>query len=264
MKVFSLMYHDVVRRAEQDASGFPGGDANLYKLEPALFAQHLAALAGALAAGPSTVGELEAGTMSSTPWLLTFDDGGVSAYTEIADRLEEKNWRGHFLIATGFISRRGFLSSEQIRELRRRGHVIGTHSDSHPLRMAACSWEQLVREWSTSVAKLSDILGEQVKIASVPGGHYSRRVAEAAARAGISALFTSEPIARSYWVGDCLVLGRYTVQRWTSPQTAVALAAGRRAPRWRQFLLWNGKKFTKRLGGAYYLKVRQALLNQAK
>ena len=161
-----------------------------------MFAKHLAALAETLARGPSTVGELLTGTMSRAPWLITFDDGGVSAYTEIADRLEEKNWRGHFLIATGFISRRGFLSSEQIRELRRRGHVIGTHSDSHPLRMAACSWEQLVREWSTSVAKLSDILGEQIEIASVPGGHYSRRVAEAAARAGIKALFTSEPIAQ--------------------------------------------------------------------
>ena len=70
---------------------------------------------------------------------------------------------------------------------------IGSHSCSHPLRMGHCSWPQLLDEWSRSRAILSDIVGADVRDASVPGGDFAPQVAEAAARAGITRLFTSEP-----------------------------------------------------------------------
>jgi hypothetical protein len=101
-----------------------------------------------------------------------------------------------------------------------------------------------------------------VTVASVPGGHYSRRVARAAALAGIEVLFTSEPTASCYFVGRCLVLGRYTINQATSPSQAAAIASGRVAPRLRQLLFWNAKKMTKAVGGEYYLKVRKSLLWQ--
>lgn len=263
MQAISLMYHDVIESRTHAASGFPWPDAALYKLEPEQFDRHLWAIAQTAPAKPVTVEQIPVNQESGDeqrPLMITFDDGGLSAYTYIADRLEGLGWRGHFFITAGQIGNRAFVTPAQIRELRQRGHVIGSHSHSHPLRMAQCSWDELLWEWQSSVDRLSEILGERVSVASIPGGQYARKIAQAASEAGIDQLFTSEPTARSRVVDRCRVYGRYTIQRWMPPQVAAAMAAGKLAPRLRQFVLWNAKKATKAVGGEYYLKLRRALI----
>jgi peptidoglycan/xylan/chitin deacetylase (PgdA/CDA1 family) len=261
MRAISIMYHDVTEQGSaHTASGFPGADAALYKLERERFRQHLSAIAAARRDAPARVSELTESADSTPPWLLTFDDGGVSAYTCIAEMLEERGWRGHFLVTAGYIGKRAFLSREQIAELHGRGHVIGSHSTTHPQRMSHCRPDEMLTEWRTSIETLSDITGQQVSVASVPGGFYSREVAEAATQSGIRTLFTSEPVTRCAVVDGCLVLGRYTVQRHTTPERAAALVCGHTVPRMRQLLFWNAKKITKSLGGEYYLKLRKSLL----
>ena len=188
--------------------------------------------------------------------MLTFDDGGTSAYEPIADELESKGWRGHFFVTTDMIGNSTFLSPRQICELAERGHTIGTHSCSHPRRMSACDWDGLLREWGESAARLSDLLGVAVQTASVPGGFYSTTVAKAAAAAGLKALFTSEPTTRCVVVDDCLVLGRYAVRRSTGPARAARLASGRLLPRYSQAAFWGVKKLAKLLGGTSYLRLR--------
>jgi peptidoglycan/xylan/chitin deacetylase (PgdA/CDA1 family) len=261
MRAISIMYHDVTAAGLAHTSGFPGADAALYKLERERFNEHLDAIAAARTDAPARVLELSE-KRERAPWLLTFDDGGVSAYTCIAEMLEERGWRGHFLVTAGYIGKPSFLGREQIIELHRRGHVIGSHSTTHPSRMSHCRPEEMLKEWKMSIATLSDILGQQVRVASVPGGFYSREVAEAASLAGVEALFTSEPVTKCARVQGCLVLGRYTVQRWMGPQRIAALACGRFTPRMRQLLFWNAKKITKSLGGEYYLRLRKSLLSQ--
>jgi peptidoglycan/xylan/chitin deacetylase (PgdA/CDA1 family) len=191
--------------------------------------------------------------------MLTFDDGGISFHTPIADRLESLGWRAHFFITTDFIGNPAFMTPDQIRDLRRRGHVIGSHSCSHPLRFAARPFDELKREWRESLRALSDLLDEPVRVASIPGGQYSRAVAEAAAAEGIRALFTSEPTTRFTSVDGCLVIGRYAIQRWMSPDVAAGMAAGRFTPRFRQWLWWETKKATKKLGGNLYLRLRESM-----
>ena len=262
MRVFSIMYHDVVEGNDFEASGFPGRDAALYKLGRKQFAEQLQAIkAAAQHGGARRI--LDPPIEPAASFVMTFDDGGASAYTTIADMLEQYGWRGHFFITTDYIGRSAFMSRAQIHELHRRGHIIGSHSCSHPARMSSCSWEEMVREWTASVLVLSDILGEKIRIASVPGGFYSRKVAQAASRAGIEWLFTSEPTTKQMWVDGCRVFGRYTIQRWMSSPTVAGLATGRIQPRLRQMFLWNTKKLTKSLGGKYYLKARKALLEKS-
>jgi len=260
MPAIALMYHDVVEGDAYDASGFAGADAALYKLGREEFEAHLSAIAARAVGRPVTVEEFGGGAVGARPLLLTFDDGGVSAYTHAAPALERRGWRGHFFVTTGRVGAPAFLSREQIKELDGRGHVVGSHSATHPARMARCGYDEMLREWRTSAEVLSDITGRAVTAASVPGGYYSRRVAEAANEAGYRHLFTSEPRAGLHRVGDCLVIGRYTVQRWTTPQVAAAIAAGRLAPRLRQAVLWNAKKATKAVGGEFYLRARKALI----
>ena len=264
ISAISLIYHDVVERSSHQASGFPSADAALYKLEPELFENHLKAIAASTSTRPILVTELEAAGNGATagparPWMITFDDGGASSHDPIAGLLEARGWRGHFFMTTDYTGKPGFMSPGQIRDLHDRGHIIGTHSCSHPLRFASLSFERMRREWSDSAAALGDILGEQVKIASLPGGQFSKKAAAAAAEAGIRVLFTSEPVVRMEEVDGCLVIGRYSVQRWMAPAEAAGIATGRFAPRFRQWIWWEFKKAAKAVGGEGYLRLREAL-----
>lgn len=252
------MYHDVVERGREETSGFVSADANLYKLDNRQFDSHLNALIKSLKANPCRVSEFE--EMKSEPLFITFDDGGRSAYTHIAPLLETQNWRGHFFVATDYIDTETFLSSDEIRELYKRGHVIGSHSASHPLRFASCGENEIQREWRVSTERLSDILGKKISVASIPGGAYSRQIAESASRAGIKKLFTSEPTTKTWQVGETTCFGRYTIQRGTSAETVAAIARGALTPRLQQFVLWNTKKAIKTIGGETYLKFRNWLL----
>jgi peptidoglycan/xylan/chitin deacetylase (PgdA/CDA1 family) len=261
VRAITLEYHDVVRGDAWDASGFPGPAAASYKVLREDFAAHLRAI-GAVVPSRATVHDLGGRGTHEMPVLLTFDDGGRSAHADIAGLLEESGWRGHFFVPTDYIGRPEFLTAVQIRDLRRRGHVIGSHSCSHPLRMARCGWADLVREWAVSAAVLADILGEPVTVASVPGGELSTQVAEAAAQAGIRLLFTSEPVTRASVVADCSLLGRFTVRSTTPASVAARLAGGRLVPRARQFALWNAKSLLKRWTGPLYPWVRELLLDR--
>ena len=247
------MYHDVTAPGRHQESGFPDADAALYKLDEAQFAAHLNALADGLPAPEVSLND---------SWRITFDDGGVSARTTIAPALAAKNWRGWFFMTTNYIGAPAFLNAAQLRELHAQGHVIGSHSCSHPARFSHLSYAEMLREWRDSLAKLSDILGANVTTASVPGGFYSRDVARAAAEAGLKTLFNSEPTSKTKTVDGCQVIGRYAIQRATPPRAAAALAAGKFLPTMRQALLWNAKKAAKRIGGPVYLKVRKALLRK--
>ncbi len=256
-RISSLMYHDIVDADAYHASGFAGGDADLYKLELSVFERHL----HRLSALPNGVPSLVTSNVAH-PVFITFDDGGRGAITHAAVALEKHGWRGHFFVASDFIGTPTFLSSTEIVELDRRGHLVGCHSASHPLRMGALSPAQLAREWESSAKVLADLLGRRTTVASVPGGMYTSAVAEAAAEAGIEHLFTSEPVATSWRVRSCRVYGRYTIKRGTAPEVAAALVRGDRAPRYAQYLLWNTKKLAKKVGGEAYLMIRKKLLTK--
>lgn len=247
----ALMYHDIVAGDADDASGFPGRDAARYKVPPERFASHVDAIRESMAAARQT-----------TPPRFTFDDGGISALVA-ADLLEARGFTGQFFVTTNYIGTRGFLTAPQIRDLAQRGHIVGSHSCSHPLRMGRCSWPRLVDEWAGSCATLANILGTPIDVASVPGGGFSPQVAEAASRAGITTLYTSEPTGRSRHAFGLNLAGRFTIFNWTTAPTAAALAGNDWLACTRQAVVWNAKKVSKRLGGTRYLQVRRLLLGSS-
>lgn len=263
MRAVSLLYHDVVDEADFDGSGFPGPGAATYKLRVGDFVAHLEAIQATGAGRPGRVSELAEpapGDRSDPPLLLTFDDGGVSAFATVAPLLAERSWPGHFLVATDYLGTRDFMTPEQVRAVHGAGHIIGTHSRSHPARMSDLSPPALEAEWRDSAARLSDLLGSAVTVGSVPAGAYSSRVGRAAAAAGISFLFTSEPTARIGSIEGCLVLGRFSLRRDSPPGQVTSLVTGAGGARLRQWLTWNARKAAKRLAWDRYLALRRALL----
>jgi peptidoglycan/xylan/chitin deacetylase (PgdA/CDA1 family) len=258
-RIVALEYHDVIAGNDADRSGLTGDAAASYKLTTENFERHVAALA---AAPVRVVPIVDVGSPHGTGdarVVLTFDDGGASASEHIAPLLEARGFRGAFFITTDRIDTAGFLTSPQIVNLHRRGHIIGSHSCSHPTRMAACSASELAHEWGDSIKRLCEILGAVVTTASVPGGYFSRAVAHAAAAAGVHTLFTSEPTTSIAHVGDCAVIGRYTLRRNDPAEYVAALVAASSSTRRRQWLMWNAKKVAKVLGGRAYLQLREVV-----
>lgn len=239
-----LLFHDVYHHHPRE-SGFCSPGADRYKLTLDQFEDHLLALAGVTA---------------SLPFVLTFDDGGASFYTMVADRIEAMGWRAHCFIPTDTIGCRGFLTRREIQDLDRRGHLVGSHTASHPARISAARHSDIVGEWTRSRERLEDILGHQVVTASVPGGFYSRRVADAAVEAGVRSLFTSEPVVRSHVIDGCEIIGRFAIRHTTRPRRCASLVGGSPWPRWAALADWKAKALVKPILGTAYVHVADWLM----
>ena len=251
MRALVFLFHDVFERDPAE-SGFAGAAADRYKLSVREFEAQMDGLTRARQDAPILFAGVPLANAGSVPWIFTADDGGVSFYTQLADRLDARRWRAYCFVAVNCIGRRGFLNRVQIRDLQRRGHTIGSHSVSHPTRFSACNWDEMVREWAESRSVLADLLGENVTVASVPGGYFSPRVAAAARDGGLSVLFTSEPEIRVRTIEGCVVVGRFTVRRGTPPDFAARLGRLETSSMLREWVLWNSKKIAKGvLGDAY-------------
>src|SRR5262245_42803437 len=271
MRVVSLLFHDVFA-VEPVESGFRSPAADRYKLSIPDFEAHLDELASAdidpplLSTAFAGGDRREETTHTPNPgtWIptvITVDDGGQSYYTVVAPLLEELGWRGHCFVTTKQIGERGFLSAAQIRELDRRGHVIGTHSASHPARFSALSIDEMHREWAESRVALEDVLGRPVSVGSVPGGYFSTAVATAAATAGLNVLFTSEPTTRVSHVDGCAIVGRFTIRPNHRPDIAVRLIGTAPWTRYSAWISWNLKALVKSVLGASYTKVADWLFS---
>ncbi|MCX7420700.1 MAG: polysaccharide deacetylase family protein [Planctomycetia bacterium] len=260
MQVATLLYHDVVPTGQLESSGFCGAVANRYKLSCDIFDAHLLAIAVCRNLTIVTARELLREPASrQCSGLFSFDDAGVSAMIEIAERLEAFGWRGNFFVPTNYIGQSGFLSAAQILELHERGHVIGSHSCSHPRRIDELNDCELQTEWTDSSIILSDIVGERVSCGSVPGGFYSARVAAAAEQAGLKILFNSEPVCRWFKHGSMWIAGRLPIVDHTPATKAAKLVVADPMTILREQVLWNGKKLTKSVAGRLYQRASEWL-----
>jgi hypothetical protein len=257
MAVLALLYHDIVQRADRHQSGFQGADADIYKLEPEVFASHLQAMASVSSFQISEAGDIR--TPHFERVYITFDDGGAGTMLA-AELLERLGLRGYFMIVTDLIGKAGFLTESEILVLHQRGHHIGSHSCSHPTPISRCTTTELQHEWRDSIRRLCGMLGTDVSVASVPSGFYSPAVGVEASRAGIRTLFTSDPRVSTRRVEQCTVVGRFCVQEGISCEWLQSLVGGAPFPRWKKYLWWELKKPLKALGGDTWLSARRKIL----
>ncbi len=232
-RIGSFAYHDVAD--DPSTSGLQRPTALAYKFPTTLFRAHLDCIARSGGKPEQLITSIPRSSTGSHV-LLTFDDGGRSAVW-IGDELLRRGWRGHFFVTTGRIGTRTFVSRQDIRYLHGCGHLIGSHSHSHPDVFNALKPSQMRSEWHTSCGLLADLLGEPCVVASVPGGDISREVLEVSAASGIQYLFTSEPRYIPDVVGGSLVLGR------VSPRLNTPLA---RVEELARFQSWHREMWIRR------------------
>lgn len=199
MKPIVLMYHDVYE-VNSAGSGFDTPGARHYKITKSTFVEHVKAIAQ----------YCEANGLSKENIVFTFDDGGVSFYTIIAPILEEYGWRGVFFISTKYIGTEGFMTSSQIADLHRRGHIIGSHSHHHRV-LTEFSLEEVKMEIGQSVSILSEIIGEHIITISIPNGCYSRSILDIARKERLKTIYTSKPTTKEELYKGGVMIGRYSI-----------------------------------------------------
>ncbi|HWM56169.1 MAG TPA: polysaccharide deacetylase family protein [Solirubrobacterales bacterium] len=257
MKLSTLMYHDVIG-PDGVRGGFEGAGAGVYAVSADEFERQMDGIERVLGEPPLRA---DAPLPPRGGWLLTFDDGGSSAALAGA-ALARRGWAAHFFVVTERVGQPGFLDWEGVRRLAAEGHVIGSHSHTHPQRIGSLPPERLREEWSRSVTALSEAIDAPVTTASVPGGYYSDAVGGAAAEVGIATLFTSQPRRAMEGIEGCALVGRFAVRGSTPTQTVVSAAAGKVHPWLRQRAGWAARGAAKRIGGRHYERLRRVLLSR--
>lgn len=234
------MYHDVVN-TQFPASGFQKIGAKQYTIDSRVFDEHLQ-----IAEKKDDV-------------LFSFDDGGNSFYNVIFEKLRHYDRKGIFFIATSYIGTPYFLTAEQIYKLDKAGHIIASHSHTHPNKISALSKEECLQEWMTSKRILENIVGHEVRYASVPGGAVSGMVIDCMIKAGFKEIFTSNPTTEVIERNGAHIYGRYGVTNTTTKQAFRNIL---NSTAYRKRLLINHLllSIAKKMLGSQYNNVKQFIL----
>lgn len=114
---------------------------------------------------------------------FSFDDG-YKDDLRIASILEQYGLRGTFYIIIDAVGRPGFMNWEDIKDLDRRGHEIGSHTVTHPADLKKLYDEELFVEVQNSKDMLEMVLGHTVKKFCYPRGRLDERVEHTVNQAG--------------------------------------------------------------------------------
>lgn len=235
-----LMYHDIVSSNDK-SSGFQNANAFQYKVEETAFEEQVKALQG-------------------KEVVFSFDDGGVSFLTKAAPILEKYGFKGAFFISTKYIGTPGFLTAELVKELAKRGHIIGSHSHTHPEVFTKLSSEEIIQEWQLSSQVLRDILGDDNYSASIPNGYASKEILDAAFQYGFKTIYTSQPTTKMKSYKSGKLIGRYVVLDGMTTADVVKMVTSRRC-HLKMAVKWHLLYMVKLILGSSYDTVKAKLLH---
>lgn len=100
---------------------------------------------------------------------ITFDAAwGADKTKGILDILDDFDVKATFFLVGFWVDN----FNEIVKEIDRRGHEIGTHSETHP-HMPKLSAQQMKSQLATSCAKITNLTGKQVSVFRPPFGDYN-------------------------------------------------------------------------------------------
>jgi peptidoglycan/xylan/chitin deacetylase (PgdA/CDA1 family) len=144
---------------------------------------------------------------------FSFDDGGISNLIS-SKILEEYNFKGIFFIPTFYIGKPGFLNKENIIDLYKRGHLIGSHSHTHPIPLSFLNYKSQFIEWETSKSILEEIIQDKITLAALPAGDSNFETFQILHKLGYLELHTSYPDSKYFKkYNNVVIKGRVCIMR---------------------------------------------------
>lgn len=212
--------------------------SNHMVVSPALFRAHLEALRAhgySFISLDSWFAALRGEThLPPKPIAVSFDDGWRDQYQYALPILTEFNAPAIFYIYPATVGSEDAMSWHQLSELSQRGHLIGCHSATHSdlARPFAIESRQqylarLRRETREARTTLSQRLGQNIVHFCYPYGYYNSNVLAFVREAGFLSATTVNPVVNDAATFP-LLLGRFIVAPWMSPQALIHLVSARR------------------------------------
>lgn len=200
------MYHSVPAALD---------DAGYFAVPRAAFAAQLDRLAAIGCAGVSLESALlrPAGATGPRRVAITFDDGCADNFSEAFPELLARSMTATFFVITSRIGTPGYVSWEQLKEMRGAGMSIQSHTDTHPF-LSALSPDDATRELVASRRALDEKLAQRTTTLALPNGDAPRGWNAADFEgAGFRWVATSEfgPNGTASWR-----VRRYTIRRATT------------------------------------------------
>lgn len=165
-----LCYHRISESAKGD-----------YSVSPATFEAHMKVLAdsGFRSVLPDQLYDYLVfnKVLPEKPVIISFDDSRAEHFAVAAPIMEKYGFRGAFFIMTITYNKKNYMSTEQIKELAKKGHTIGLHSWDHTMATKyreETDWQQQV---VNPKAKLEGIMGKPVDYWAYPNGVYDHQAA---------------------------------------------------------------------------------------
>ena len=152
---------------------------------------------------------------------VTIDDGGSSCI-HLGELLAEKNIKAHFFIVSSLLNTKGFINHSGLKTLNNLGHVIGSHSHTHPGPFCELSYQQILDEVKISKSIIEDCIGKEVNSFAVPGGEVRlenlQQLSEK--RLGLQEIYTSLPLQGAYSnFMDPVCYGRLCIESYMSSES---------------------------------------------
>lgn len=243
-----LMYHDVFNDT-CIKTGFNTKGADYYKVSIEQFESQLDAIACLISEKKILPDDV----------LLTFDDGGVSAHEIITPVLERYGFKGHFFIVSELIGMPGFMSENQILDLLARGHMIGSHSATHPSRFESLSTEERKQEWKISLERLNSLSSNTIKEISIPNGYFVREDVGFLKDLGVEVIYHSS-YGDNYHENRICIQGRVAVTSKTSMTDIIKFFT---CKNYRRLYICKNRclHFLKRILGDNYLTIKKLIRN---
>jgi peptidoglycan/xylan/chitin deacetylase (PgdA/CDA1 family) len=121
---------------------------------------------------------------------IAFHDG-TKDHLAAGKLLSELGLTGTFFIITGWIGHSGYLTRDDVAELARLGHRIGSHTNTHA-NLTKLGRDELDNELIESRRILEDITNQSINWLAPPGGRFNRAVLERASALDYFVFITME------------------------------------------------------------------------
>jgi peptidoglycan/xylan/chitin deacetylase (PgdA/CDA1 family) len=232
-----LIYHSIGLQVSSEAG------AQLYTVTEEKFREQM----GYIVHGPQSTVHSEVA--------ITFDDGDITNYTTAFPILKEFGLKAYFFVLAGKLDHPDYLNSQQLKEMKDAGMIIGSHGMHHKF-LTELSDIELDYELRESKQILEQTLGCEVEYLSIPRGFCNNRIISKAKEIGYNAIFASYQENL-----DGFVFGRISVKyNWNLAHFKNILNNGLS---YKERLEEAVKTVSKKiLGPRVYDKIRTAILNK--
>jgi peptidoglycan/xylan/chitin deacetylase (PgdA/CDA1 family) len=131
---------------------------------------------------------IEGITLPNKSVMITFDDAHAEDYFVAQPVMHQYGFKGVFFVNTGYLDKKNYLTTAQVKELSEKGNVIAVHTYNHPDLTTSKNIDWKKQVYFTKI-RLEKITGKPVYYFAYPFGNWNYRAIDSLKQYGYRAAF---------------------------------------------------------------------------